>query len=201
LSGASFATRRFDRNDDGTRVHIEDFCQIFRMQPTRKYEDRNFADIAKIVDRFIGSKALDDFIKRLVFNIAIGNNDMHLKNWSVVYRDPTAPSLAPAYDFLSTKAQVRDNRTGLAIGNAREFNAVTAAQLAYLAIRAEVSPKLVAHAANEMIDNFVDVWQKHRQNTPDFVAKVIDGQLEQVPLLHERLNRRRTLTLPELPAM
>lgn len=41
-------------------------------------------------------------VRRLVVNILLGNGDAHLKNFSLIYRDPKKPDLAPAYDIVST---------------------------------------------------------------------------------------------------
>ena len=51
-----------------------------------------------------------EFIRRLIFNAVIGNNDMYLKNWSLIYPDGHTPQLAPAYDFVSTVRYVADDR-------------------------------------------------------------------------------------------
>jgi serine/threonine-protein kinase HipA len=45
-----------------------------------------------------------EFLRRLVFNALIGNADMHLKNWSLIYPARRRAALAPAYDFVSTVA-------------------------------------------------------------------------------------------------
>jgi serine/threonine-protein kinase HipA len=50
-----------------------------------------------------------EFILRLVFNAAIGNADMHLKNRSVTYPNTRTPHLALAYDFVSTIAYMNDH--------------------------------------------------------------------------------------------
>ena len=50
----------------------------------------------------------EEFIRRLVFNILIGNADMHLKNWSLIYPDRCRAALAPADDFVSTIAYIGD---------------------------------------------------------------------------------------------
>lgn len=97
-----FAIRRFDRAADGTRIHIEDFAQVFGVYPERKYERASYRNIARVVWIEVGETGLVELIRRLVFNALIGNADMHLKNWSFVHPVGDAPRLAPAYDFVST---------------------------------------------------------------------------------------------------
>jgi serine/threonine-protein kinase HipA len=194
LDGNALAIRRFDRGADGERIHIEDLCQAFRVQPDDKYRARSFIDVARLISTVLGAEQLEEFVRRLIFGIAIANTDMHLKNWSLIYRDSLRPQLSPMYDFLSIKPYTKTNETGLAIGNAREFNAVTADQLRFLAVRAGASPKLVATAADAMADRFISEWQRFRNDVSPDIRTVIDGQGVNVPLLSER-QRSRSLRM------
>ncbi len=63
---------------------------------TKKASLRNIAQV-------VAAEGTDDdiaeLIRRIVFNTLIGNDDMHLKNWSLIYTDRHHARLAPAYDF------------------------------------------------------------------------------------------------------
>jgi serine/threonine-protein kinase HipA len=182
LSGKCLAIKRFDRTDDGKRVHIEDFNQIFRQYPEDKYDNRSFADIVRVIHRTLGNEALIDFTRRLVFNMGIANNDMHLKNWSLIYRNPCEPQLAPAYDYVSTSLYLKHNETGLALGSARTFERVTLEQFAHMAGRAQAPAHLVRKTANDTAERFRDTWPRVRGDVPERVAHTIDEQLRLVPL-------------------
>jgi len=185
LTGPAMIARRFDRGADGARIHIEDFNQIYRQPPRSKYDNRSFADIAGTVYQAIGNEALIDFVHRLVFNIGIGNSDMHLKNWSFIYRDGRTPALAPAYDYVCTKVYPGDNSTGLAIGNARYFQAVTMEQFGRLAERARVSRTVVERAAEEMVERMRETWKDVRDGLPlAGMRAAIEQQFERVPLFN-----------------
>ena len=69
----ALAVRRFDRDDDGTPVHVEDFAQVLGAYPEQKYVGAGYADIAEVVGRAAGDDAVDEFIRRLVFCTLIGN--------------------------------------------------------------------------------------------------------------------------------
>jgi serine/threonine-protein kinase HipA len=43
----------------------------------------------------MGESQLIEFVRRLIFNAVIGNNDMHLKNWILIYSDDYAPQTSP----------------------------------------------------------------------------------------------------------
>lgn len=183
LKGLALVLDRFDRPVPGERVHIEDFNQIFRQQPGQKYDNHAFADIARVMYQALGNDGLTAFIQRLVFNIGIANNDMHLKNWSFIYTDGQRPQLAPAYDYVCTKAYLGHNETGLALGAARFFPQVTMEEFERLAARAQVSERVVRAAARDMVDRMQERWPVIRDQIqqPD-IAAVIDEQLRTVPL-------------------
>ncbi len=190
LDGNALAIRRFDRGPDGERIHIEDLCQAFRVQPEEKYRARSFVDVVRLISTVLGAQQLDEFVRRLTFGIAIANTDMHLKNWSLIYRDPMRPQLSPVYDFLSIKPYTKTNESGLAIGNAREFNAVTGDQLRFLATRAGASPTLVTTAAEAMANRFIDEWQRFRTEVSPDIRTIVDAQAVNVPILRDRQRSR-----------
>ncbi len=58
-------------------------------------------------------RSIDQLVRRLTFSVLIGNGDMHLKNWSLIYRDRRRPELSPAYDLLSTVPYIQGNEAAL----------------------------------------------------------------------------------------
>ncbi len=52
-------------------------------------------------------------MRRLTFSTLIGNGDMHLKNWSLIYPDRRTAALSPAYDFASTIPYIKGDRFAL----------------------------------------------------------------------------------------
>jgi serine/threonine-protein kinase HipA len=81
LKGNALAVKRFDRTEDGGAVHTEDFAQVFGVYPERKYERASYRNIAEVLWAETGEEGVAEFIRRLVFNVLIGNADMHLKNF------------------------------------------------------------------------------------------------------------------------
>jgi serine/threonine-protein kinase HipA len=96
----AYVIKRFDRAANGERVHIEDFAQVFGVYPERKYERASYRNIAEVIWAETGEAGIVEFLRRLVFNGLIGNADMHLKNWSLMYPDRRSAAIAPAYDFF-----------------------------------------------------------------------------------------------------
>src|SRR6202021_3212860 len=106
----AYAVKRFDRAANNTRVHIEDFAQVFAVYPERKYDRASYRNIAEVIWTEMAEAGIVEFLRRLVFNALIGNADMHLKNWSLIYVDRRRAALAPPYDFVSPIPSPPDNR-------------------------------------------------------------------------------------------
>ncbi|CNH32371.1 putative transcriptional regulator [Yersinia aldovae] len=116
-----YLIRRFDRTVQGrARIHTEDFAQVFNLYPSKKYEDKNYEQIAAVLYNNAGGLAdLQQMARRLLANIMLANGDAHLKNWTVIYSDGRHARLSPAYDIVCTKVYVEDE-TGLALRMAKE---------------------------------------------------------------------------------
>lgn len=103
------AVRRFDRNANGQRVHMEEFAQVLQYEPKRKYGQGLMTDypaMLRVLDRLSSRPAQDvqEFVKRFVAFILMGNVDAHLKNWALIYPDGITPKLAPLYDPVCVTA-------------------------------------------------------------------------------------------------
>lgn len=184
LEGDAFAIQRFDRHADGERVHMEDFAQILGVYPEAKYDKASYRLIARILWVETGEAGVTEFIRRLVFNALIGNADMHLKNWSLLYRDGITPALAPAYDFVSTLAYIPDDKAALKFARSKRWDALTNDELAYLAAKAGLPEHLVLSTARDTVAAFRETWAKERPHLPlhEEIAAVVDRQLETIPL-------------------
>lgn len=189
LEGSALAIRRFDRLADGTAVHIEDFAQVFGVYPEDKYAKANYRNLAEVIQAEAGTDAIEEFVRRLVFNALIGNADMHLKNWSLLYADRHAATLAPAYDFVSTIAYLRDEKMALNLYKAgtKRWSDFTLDGLSRLAGRARLSEHAVLETARETVVRFADAWRngEDHDHLPDFVAKAINEHYAALNLVHE----------------
>ena len=184
LQGQAFAIKRFDRLEDGSPVHIEDFAQVFDVYPKDKYKKASSANIAHVIGAESNEKDISEFIRRLVFNTLIGNADMHLKNWSLIYPDKKSATLSPAYDFVSTIPYIEDKKAALKFSRTKHFDEFTFDELKHLAAKALLPEKVVLDTATETIALFHESWQKEKTNLPLYsnVIKAIDKHLNKVPI-------------------
>jgi serine/threonine-protein kinase HipA len=94
--------RRFDRVGRNDKVHVEDFAQLAGLSRETKYRS-SMEHVAGLIDRYCTFPAVErlKLFRLIVFCFLIGNEDMHLKNFSIIYRDDVI-GLSPAYDLLNT---------------------------------------------------------------------------------------------------
>jgi len=173
LEGNALAVKRFDRTEDGGAVHIEDFAQVFGLYPEKKYERASYRNIAEVLWAETGEEGIAEFVRRLVFNVLIGNADMHLKNWSLIYPDRKTAALSPGYDFVSTIAYLPDDKMALTLGRSKKMADLSLDQLAYLAAKARLPEKLVLDTAKETVERFLAAWDGGRFAS-DLGPKVVD---------------------------
>jgi serine/threonine-protein kinase HipA len=150
----AYAVRRFDRDDQRRRVHIEDFAQVRNVYAEEKYGG-NFDTVASLAYRRHDIASLREFARRMAFNILITNGDAHLKNWSLIYRDRRAPTLAPAYDLVSTgvyRIDAGPEDLGLQFGGTRRPDRMSLATFSRLERRLGVSDGSLSDDVAETVD-------------------------------------------------
>ena len=96
-----YLTKRIDRSADGDKIPMEDMCQLTERQTEYKYKS-SYEQIAKVIAKYSYVPLLDltDFYEQVFFSWLVGNNDMHLKNFSL-YAPKGKWGLTPAYDQLN----------------------------------------------------------------------------------------------------
>ena len=110
-----YLTKRIDRKADGEKIAMEDMCQLTERQTENKYRS-SYEQIGKAIRKYSTSAQLDmvDFLELVFFSWLTGNNDMHLKNFSL-YSPADEPVLTPAYDLLNAVLSNPDDDEELAL--------------------------------------------------------------------------------------
>lgn len=96
-----YITKRIDRNTDGGKIDMEDMCQL-TLHPTEYKYKGSYEQVAKTIKQYSAMPKLylTNYLQLLLFCFVTGNNDMHLKNFSL-YKPNDAYRLTPAYDLLN----------------------------------------------------------------------------------------------------
>jgi serine/threonine-protein kinase HipA len=98
----TYFIRRFDRVGRNKKLAVEDFAQLSGRDRETKY-DSSMEQIISLIDQFCTFPAIEKLklFNLTLFNYLVGNEDMHLKNFSVIRRDLKV-ELSPAYDLLNS---------------------------------------------------------------------------------------------------
>jgi len=108
-----YITKRIDRTDNGEKIHMLDMYQI--TEAFDKYKG-SMEKVGKALDTYSINTLLDKiyFFDMTLFSFLTGNNDMHLKNFSMV-ENPSGWGLAPAYDLLNVAIVFPEDKEELAL--------------------------------------------------------------------------------------
>jgi serine/threonine-protein kinase HipA len=155
----ALAVRRFDRTAGGAPVHMEDFAQVFGQYPNDKYHFRSYANIASVLWAEAGEDAVAEFVRRLVFSVVIGNADMHLKNWSLLYPDRRKPVLSPGYDFVATLPYIFNDTLALSFGGSSNLSEITTGQMRRFADTARIPASPLWRIAVETAERTAAAWK------------------------------------------
>lgn len=109
----SYITKRVDRTATGEKVHMLDMFQI--TEAFDKYKG-SVEKVGKALDKYSDNTLLDKtyFFDLVLFSFLTGNNDMHLKNFSMI-ESGSGWTLAPAYDLLNVSIVLPEDTEELAL--------------------------------------------------------------------------------------
>jgi len=109
----SYITKRVDRTKNGEKIHMIDMFQI--TEAFDKYKS-SMEKVGKALGSYSGNTLLDKvfYFELALFSFLTGNNDMHLKNFSMI-ESPFGWVLAPAYDLLNVAIMLPEDTEELAL--------------------------------------------------------------------------------------
>jgi serine/threonine-protein kinase HipA len=160
MEGKALAVQRFDRSDKAESIHMEDFAQVFGLYPADKYHHRSYANIASVLRAETGEAGTYEFFRRLVFSVLIGNGDMHLKNWSLLYPDGRTPVLSPGYDFVATFPYIPHDSLALTFGGSRSLSDIGTDQVRRFAESARLAASPLWRHVIDVADRTVAAWKQ-----------------------------------------
>ncbi|PIV01041.1 MAG: type II toxin-antitoxin system HipA family toxin [Syntrophobacterales bacterium CG03_land_8_20_14_0_80_58_14] len=124
--GRLFVMKRFDITADGKDLGFEDMCVLQGIGADEKYNS-TYERIAKAIGSYVSphrrEEAMKTFFKSLILAVAVRNGDAHLKNYGVLYENPTSGDvrLAPIYDVVTTVAYIPRDIPALSLGGAKKW--------------------------------------------------------------------------------
>lgn len=118
----AYLTKRFDYDENGNKLAVEDFASLLGKSPATngehyKYEG-NYLEIFDALKRFAPAWKVEapKLFSLILFNYLFSNGDAHLKNFSLIETKQGDFKLSPAYDLLNTKIHIDDSNFALKDG-------------------------------------------------------------------------------------
>ncbi|MCK0160527.1 HipA domain-containing protein [Allomuricauda sp. F6463D] len=111
----SYFIKRFDRYGKGKKYATEDFAQLTGNTRDTKYRF-SMEKLVPVIEEFCTFPVVEkvEFFKRMVFCFVTGNEDMHLKNFSLITKNGKT-TLAPAYDLLNSSIAINSPEEEIAL--------------------------------------------------------------------------------------
>jgi len=151
-----YLVERFDVDDDGNKIGIEDYASLMGRTSDQKYRG-TYENVMKATLRNTHStEELDKMFALVAFNCLIGNGDAHLKNFSLQYnRDHTDVKLSPVYDVTHTLIYPTiDNAMALKMRKSKAFP--TRRDLIEFAFEVGVSRSIAGDTVDSMAQGILD---------------------------------------------
>jgi serine/threonine-protein kinase HipA len=155
----TYFIRRFDR-PGRRRTPVEDFAQLSGADRSTKY-DSSMEKVAEVINRYCTFPAIEriKLLKRAVFSFLTGNEDMHLKNFSLITYENGRVDLAPAYDLVNSTIAIKNAKEEMALPIKGKKSGLTQGDLLdyYGHARLELSNATI----DEMVSEFqavLSVW-------------------------------------------
>ncbi|MFT5516935.1 MAG: serine/threonine-protein kinase HipA [Rhodothermales bacterium] len=104
-----YVIRRFDRMGQSGRRHVEDFAQLIGQNRETKYES-SIEQVATAIERFCTFPRVEHItlLRMVLVSFLTGNEDMHLKNFSLIVDAKGVVKLSPIYDMVNSSIVLRN---------------------------------------------------------------------------------------------
>ena len=157
----SYFIKRFDRYGKGKKWATEDFAQLTGNTRDTKYRF-TMEKLIPVLDDYCTFPAIEkaDFFKRILFCYLTGNEDMHLKNFSLITKNGKT-TLSPIYDFLNSSIAIKNPDEEIALPlKGKKSNLKSTDFIDYYAIeRLQLNEKTITIILEQM-KKAIPVWKE-----------------------------------------
>jgi serine/threonine-protein kinase HipA len=111
----TYFIKRFDRKGQNDKIPVEDFAQLAGLSRDTKY-DYSMERIVALINTYCTFPAIENIklFKLVLFNFLTGNEDMHLKNFSIINREGKI-TLSPCYDLVNSTIEYKKQDEEIAL--------------------------------------------------------------------------------------
>jgi len=157
----TYFIKRFDRKGQNDKIPVEDFAQLAGLNRDTKY-DYSMEKIVTLINMYCTFPAIENIklFKLVLFNFLIGNEDMHLKNFSIINRDGKI-TLSPSYDLVNSTIEYKKPEEEIALPLMGKKKKLTQNILInyFGKERCELTPKSI-ESVLESISSSIQEWNK-----------------------------------------
>lgn len=157
----TYFTRRFDRAG-WKRIPLEDFAQLSGATRETKYES-SMEKVTAIINDFCTFPAIErkKLFQRTLFSFLTGNEDMHLKNFSLITRENGRIDLSPAYDLVNSTIVLKKAKEEMALPIKGKRASLTRSDLFdyFAKDRLQLNDRVLSDIINQFNVAF-DMWDK-----------------------------------------
>lgn len=182
----TYFIKRFDRIGHNKKLPLEDFAQLLGEDRQTKY-DSSMEKVITVIQDFCTFPKIElvKLFKLTLFNFLIGNEDMHLKNFSLITRGQII-SLSPAYDLLNSTIALKNAKEELALPlNGRKNNLRKKDFFEYFAVERLQLNSNIINVIFQEIQQAIPLW--HELIARSFLSKQM--QEKYLQLLSARCKR------------
>ena len=157
----TYFIKRFDRYGKNKKLSVEDFAQLAGLTRDTKY-DYSMEKLVAVIDWHCTFPALEKLklFRITLFSYLTGNEDMHLKNFSLISCEDKI-ELSPAYDLLNTTIAIANPQEEFALPlNGKKNNLTSNDLIKYWGKeRLRLSEKSVSNTV-EKIESSLNDWHE-----------------------------------------
>lgn len=140
----SYITKRIDRTEANEKIHMLDMFQI--LEAFDKYKS-SVEKVGKAVAEHSCNTLLDllRLFEVVLFSYITGNNDMHLKNFSLILSNEEW-TLSPAYDLLNINLHLPEDMEEIALTINGKKRKLTKSDFINLGLKFQLTEKQILNA-------------------------------------------------------
>jgi len=177
----SYITKRIDRTQAGQKIHMLDMFQI--LEAFDKYKS-SVEKIGRALAKHSANTVLDllRLFEIVVFSYLIGNNDMHLKNFSMILKNEEW-NLSPAYDLLNVNLHLPEDNEESALTINGKKRKLTKSDFVNLGLKLQLTEKQISNT----FDRFIKAENIMKQEISNSFLST-ENQMKYIDLLEVRLS-------------
>jgi serine/threonine-protein kinase HipA len=185
-SSLTYFVKRFDRAGRKGKLHLEDFAQLLGKTRDAKY-DSSMEQVVSVIEKYCTFPLVEKrkLFRLTLFNFLVGNEDMHLKNFSLIRREGKI-ELSPAYDLVNTTIALPNATEEIALPlGGKKRNLTRPLLIEYFGNERLILPQSVIQDVLAELSNAFSHWENWI--TISFLSDTMKEKYANIVLAHRKV--------------